>query len=306
MDFTAIQSLGTFTKNMEMQLKWQKKKQDNDFTADGSTKLTDPTARQAEEIRKAQADGSAKLSSQIRTKLATGKKLTQEEMEYLEKHDPQTYQKVKAIEAEQKSYEKKLKNCKTKEEVQQVRTDRVAASLSVVNSVKNNPAIPEGAELGIAWQELQKNMAMEETVRKFVESGEYAKLPTEAEKQEVERELKELKETELGIEDSKESMKEEEPVENTGKKEPPRSTEEKAAIENAAVENAGKKDTAIHDAAERERILLQERKATRAQVEATPEALKVKRAKAQAAYKGSQIEIPDQPVDVKIKVDTLS
>ena len=44
---------------MEMQLKWQKKKADNDFTADGSTKLTDPTARQAEEIRKAQADGSS-------------------------------------------------------------------------------------------------------------------------------------------------------------------------------------------------------------------------------------------------------
>lgn len=306
MDFTAIQSLGTFTKNMEMQLKWQKKKQNNDFTADGSTKLTDPTARQAEEIRKAQADGSAKLSSQIRTKLATGKKLTQEEMEYLEKHDPQTYQKVKAIEAEQKSYEKKLKNCKTKEEVQQVRTDRVAASLSVVNSVKNNPAIPEGAKLGIAWQELQKNMAMEEAVRKFVESGEYAKLPTEAEKQEVERELKELKETELGIEDSKESMKEEEPVENTGEKEPPRSTEEKAAIEKATVKNAGKKDTDIHDAAEHERILFQERKITRAQVEATPEALKVKRAKAQAAYKGSQIEIPDQSVNVKVKVDTLS
>ena len=299
MDFTTIQSLGTFTKNMEMQLKWQKKKQDNDFTADGSTKLTDPTARQAEEIRKAQADGSAKLSSQIRTKLAAGKKLTQEEMEYLEKHDPQTYQKVKAIEAEQKSYEKKLKNCKTKEEVQQVRTDRVAASLSVVNSVKNNPAIPKGAKLGIAWQELQKNMAMEETIRKFVESGEYAKLPTEAEKQEVERELKELKETELGIEDSKGSTKEEEPVENTGEKEPPESAEEKAAIENAA-----KTGAALHDAVERDRILLQERKTTRAQVEAPPEALKVKRAKAQAAYKGSQIEIPDQSVDVK--VDTLS
>ena len=197
MDFTAIQSLGIYTKNMEMQLKWQKKKADNDFTADGSTKLTDPTARQAEEIRKAQADGSAKLSSQIRTKLATGKKLTQEEMAYLEKHDPQMYQKVKAIEAEQKSYEKKLKSCKTKEEVQQVRTERVAASLSVVNNVKNNPAIPEGAKLGIMWQELQKNMAVEETVRKFVESGQYAQLPTEAEKQEVEKELKELKEARI-------------------------------------------------------------------------------------------------------------
>ena len=52
---------------MEMQLKWQHKKKNNDFTADGSTKLNDPTARQAEAIRQAQADGSSKLSSQIRT-----------------------------------------------------------------------------------------------------------------------------------------------------------------------------------------------------------------------------------------------
>ncbi len=290
MDFTAIQSLGKFTKNMEMQLKWQKKKQDNDFTADGSTKLTDPTARQAEEIRKAQADGSAKLSAQIRTKLATGKKLTREEMEYLEKHDPQTYQKVKAIEAEQKSYEKKLKNCRTKEEVQQVRTDRVAASLSVVNNVKNNPAIPEGAKLGIVWQELQKNMALEETIRKFVESGEYAKLPTEAEKQEVERELKELKETELGIEDSAESMEEREPagdIENTENAENTKNTENT--------------ETAIHDAVDRDRIAFEERKIAREQAEATPEALKVRRARARAAYMASPEEIPNSIVDVKVE-----
>ena len=85
MNFYMMQSLGTYTKNMAMQMKWQQKKANNDFTADGSTKLSDPTARQAEEIRLAQADGSSKLSSQIRTKLASGKKLTREEMEYLEK-----------------------------------------------------------------------------------------------------------------------------------------------------------------------------------------------------------------------------
>ena len=300
MDFTAIQSLGIYTKNMEMQLKWQKKKADNDFTADGSTKLTDPTARQAEEIRKAQADGTAKLSSQIRTKLATGKKLTQEEMTYLEKHDPQMYQKVKAIEAEQKSYEKKLKSCKTKEEVQQVRTERVAASLSVVNNVKNNPAIPEGAKLGLMWQELQKNMAVEETVRKFVESGQYAQLPTEAEKQEVEKELKELKEAELGIKDTQESSKEKEPAEHTeepeGKAQEPGTGSVK---EDIPAEHTEK--TESHESAKKEPILLQERRFTRAQLEAAPETLKVKRAKARAAYKGSSVEIPEQIVDVKVK-----
>ncbi len=285
MDFSKIQSLGTYTRNMEMQLKWKKKKEDNDFTADGSTRLLDPTARQAEEIRRSQADGTARLSSQIRTKMASGKKLTQEEMEYLQKHDPQTYQKVKAIEAEQKSYEKELKSCKTKEEVQRVRTNRVAASLSVVNNVKNNPAIPEGAKLGLIWQELQKNMAMEETIQKFVESGRYAQLPTEAEKMEAERELREWEAAKLGIE---------EPAERAEEKDP---TETETAENETGTDSA--EDTVIQEALERDRTFLQEKRKTRAEVESSPEALKVKRAKAQAAYKGNSVELPGFMMDVK-------
>ncbi|MCI9681057.1 MAG: hypothetical protein HFI26_06695 [Lachnospiraceae bacterium] len=294
MDFSMIQSIGTYTKNMEMQMKWQKKKEDNDFTADGSTKWSDPTARQAEEIRRSQADGSAKLLSQIRTKLAAGKKLTQEEMDYLQKNDLPTYQKVKAIEAEQKSYEKELKNCKTKEDVQRVRTNRVAASLSVVNNVKNNPAIPEGAKLGLIWQELQKNMVMEETIKKFVESGEYAQLPTEAEKLEAEKELKEWKEAELGIKDTEENAGEKEPAENVTEAE---STVEEASADKAPVDKA--KEIAIQEALKRDRTFLQERKKTRAEVEATPEARKVKRAKAQAAYKRNSAKISGFIVDMK-------
>ena len=277
-----------------MQMKWQKKKEDNDFTADGSTKWSDPTARQAEEIRRSQADGSAKLLSQIRTKLAAGKKLTQEEMDYLQKNDLPTYQKVKAIEAEQKSYEKELKNCKTKEDVQRVRTNRVAASLSVVKNVKNNPAIPEGAKLGLIWQELQKNMVMEETIKKFVESGEYAQLPTEAEKLEAEKELKEWKEAELGIKDTEENAGEKEPAENVTEAE---STVEEASADKAPVDKA--KEIAIQEALKRDRTFLQERKKTRAEVEATPEARKVKRAKAQAAYKRNSAKISGFIVDMK-------
>ena len=227
MDFSVMQSIGMYTKNMEMQMKWKQKKANNDFTADGSTKLSDPTARQAEEIREAQADGSSKLSAQIRTKLAAGKKLTREEMDYLQKNDPQTYQKARAIEEEQKSYEEELKRCRTKEDVQRVKMNHTAASLSTVNNVKNNPAIPEGAKLGIMWQELMKTRALEETMGEFVKSGRYAQLPTEAEKAEAEKALKEAKEAELGMEDS---------VESTEKAD----NDEKEANTDRAVDNGGK------------------------------------------------------------------
>lgn len=289
MNFYMMQSLGTYTKNMAMQMKWQQKKANNDFTADGSTKLSDPTARQAEEIRLAQADGSSKLSSQIRTKLASGKKLTREEMEYLQKNDPQTYQKAKAIEEEQKSYEEELKKCKTKEDVQRVRMNRTAASLSVVNSVKSNPAIPESAKLGIIWQELQKNMALEETIGEFVKSGRYAQLPTEAEKLEAEKAVEEAKAAELGIED---------PVENTEEADADKSEiNEEHTTEDISDDTA--RDTSIHDSAPQNRVILQERQKTLSEAETTPEALKVKRAKARAAYKENQVQIPEQIMDLK-------
>lgn len=319
MDFFMIQSLNTYTKNTEMQMKWQQKKRNNDFTADGSTKLNDPVARQAEEIRKSQEDGSSKLSSQIRTKLAAGKKLTREEMDYLQKHDPQTYQKAKSIEEEQKSYEEELKRCRTKEDVQRVKMNHTAASLSVVNNVKNNPAIPEGAKLGIMWQELMKCKALEETMGKFIESGRYAQLPTEAEKAEAEKTLKEAKEAELGIEDSAESTKETD-IDKKGlnaestketdidKKElNAESTKEtdidkrKLNADSRTKDFAGDKvkDASTHESAKRNRAILQERRMTVAEAETTPEALKVKRAKVHAAYKASQVQIPEQIMDIK-------
>jgi hypothetical protein len=310
-NFNMIQSLNSYTRNMEMQMKWQKRKDSSDFTADGKMKL-DLISRQAEEIRQAQADGSAKLSSQIRSKLANGKKLTIEEMEYLQKNDPQLYQKVKSIEAEQKNYENELKRCKTKEEVQRVRTNHAAASLSTVNNIKNNPNIPEGKKLELIWQEHMKNQALEEVTKEFVESGKYAKLPTEAEKAEAEKELKEAKEAELGIEDPAEEAEEKDKAEadseTDGTKEdrPADSIKEARPADGAessfAESQAGKvKKAMVDEAVQSSRAALQKHEMTRMEAETTPEALKVKRAKARAAYEGVKIELPKQLMDVKVK-----
>ena len=291
MNFLMTQSLNAYTRNMEMQMKWQKKQDTSDFTADGSMKLDlDPTRRQAEQIRQSRADGSDSLAKQIDLKLNSGQKLTAEEMEYLRKNDPQAYQKVKSIETEQKNYEKELKKCKTKEEVERVKMAHTATSLSAVNSIMNNPVIPEEKKFELVMQEHRKNQAMQTTTQEFVESGQYAKLPTEAERQKAEKDLKEAKEKELGIEN---------PAEKTEEKD---QKEDPAAEENVKDEAAAAEEAVRAAKMEKEvKTLTREREMSRMEAETTPEALKVKRARARAAYQTSSTEVRQQMVDVKVR-----
>ncbi len=317
MNFFTVQSLNAYTRNMEMQMKWQKKQDTSDFTADGSMRLdNDPTRRQAEEIRKSREDGSDQLAKQIDLKLNSGQKLTAEEMDYLRKHDPQAYQKVKSIEAEQKNYENELKKCKTKEEVERVKMAHTATSLSAVNSIMNNPVIPEEKKFELVMQEHRKNQALQTTAQEFVESGEYAKLPTEAERLKAEKDLQEAKEKELGIEEPSEKAEQEDG--SAGKTEAAGQDTSAGKTEAADKDmSAGKTDANREGfaqdgqvfaekavkAAETEkdvRMLSREREMTRMEAETTPEALKVKRAKARAAYQMSKAEVSQQMLDVKV------
>lgn len=293
MNFFTVQNMGNYTKNMEMQIKWNKKKAMGDFTADGSMKLNDPVRRQAEEIRKSRKDGSSQLSAQIDLKLQSGKKLTPEEMDYLQKTDPQKYQKIKAMEAEQKNYEKELKRCKTKEEVQRVRMAHTASSLDAVNSIKNNPAIPEEKKFELIMQEHYKHMALETSTKEFVESGGYAKLPTDAEKAKAEEDLKKAEEAELGIKDPAEDSEkvEEDKHEDTESKKDDGA--EKILKDQASLELTKK-------------IIRDEREMNRLEAETTPEAMKVKRARVQAAYKENQPELIPIRQALDVKVDERS
>ena len=279
MNFFAVQSLNSYTKNMEMEMKWQKKKATGDFTADGSTTIADSVKKQAEEIRKANQDGTTKMTAQIELKLNSGQKLTAEEIEYLRDHDPQTYQRVKATEAEQKHYEQELKRCKTKEEVQRIKMLHAATSLDTVNDIKNNPNIPKSKKLELVWNEHRKNMALQQSTQDFIESGKYAKLPTEAEKQKAEKELEEAKKAELGIEDPTKTDKPKE--------------------ENEAPSEDIPKEKEVET--EKAKAALTHREMTRQEAESTPEALKVKRAKVRAAYREAQTATPDIPMPSQTK-----
>ena len=66
-----------------------------------------------------------------------------------------------------------------------------------------------------------------------------------------------------------------------------------------AVSDDEAKDVSPQESVQERNSLLQERRITRTEAESTPEALKVKRAKARAAYKENQVQIPEQIMDLK-------
>lgn len=62
----------------------------------------------------------------IRTKLKAGARLTAAEKDFLRKHDPMLYQKVIALEQEQSAYEDRLKKCRTRDDAERIKTQKLA------------------------------------------------------------------------------------------------------------------------------------------------------------------------------------
>lgn len=301
MSIMMVTSLNTYTKNMEMKMKWQKKRSSKDYSADGSTTIKDSVQRQLEDIRESQKDGSKQMAAQIELKMTSGKRLTAAEMEYLKENDPQTYQKAKEIEMEREAYERELKNCKTKEDVERVKAAHAAAALDRVNDVKNNPNIPGGKKLELIKQELFKSSVREEAMQNFVKSGEYKKLPTEAERLKAEKDMEEAKKAELGLdEESKRGDSKEESIDNTQETEAGKFTD---SVTKEIPPQADSIKKALLELEDKEvNIENVKHKMTRAQAEVTPEARKVRQAKAKAAYAMNQtrlIEGTAPSIDIK-------
>lgn len=196
MDFSGIGNVNAYLKNLKMQTQWNLKQQTGNYSAKGKSLdqwLESPMKKTAEATQvQAQVDaqrenGDDKLR-EILQKLEAGGKLTREEREYLQAKDPQAYQELVAEEQEQKAYEQALRRCTTKEEVGRLRMGRIGASLARVQSVEHNSAVPMSKKLEIAMGEKRRVDAIAESTRRFVESGEYAKLPTQAEESQAQKE----------------------------------------------------------------------------------------------------------------------
>lgn len=276
MDFLMINSVNSYVKGLDMKGRWRQKKEKADFSEDYTL---NERQRKNEMFKKSymeqrENDDSDKTLSAINNKIAVGSKLTPDEMKYLQVKNPTLYQKLKDIEKEKKQYEEDLKKCRTKEDVDRLKMSKISSSLSAINSVKNNPNIPESKKLEIAAQEQRRLNELGEIEAKFIKSGEYAKLPTEEEKAKAEKDMREAEEN---LMDVTEDRKTEEKTESKDKKDIPENPD-------------GEEVTTVAEKADREEKL------TVTEAELTPEAKKVKRARAKAAYKSPDDNSSEQQI----------
>lgn len=144
----------------------------------------------------------------IANKVTNGEDLTPEEEQYLAAKNPGLFNSYKQAKLEQKAYEEKLKNCKTKDEVQRLKTNTVNGYLAEMSAAKGTGS--KGAIVATAKKVLAKLKNIEKVELEFIESGAYSSLPTEADEQieetreTVEENEKFLEEISEAVDDNKE------------------------------------------------------------------------------------------------------
>lgn len=168
-----------------LQNKWEQKKNSGNAlskTERNAMANWTPAERMKHEIEKQnERDREAKVKNSIDGKIMAGGTLTPEEEQYLAKKDPAALQKYHETKMEKKAYENKLKNCKTKDEVERLKTNTMSGYLASFKKIENDPYIPISTKLEKAQEMLAKTRNMEEAEHEFKASAEYEEMPTEAE-----------------------------------------------------------------------------------------------------------------------------
>lgn len=104
-----------------------------------------PEERMIEQFKEQAAqEKEAEYTNGIANKVMSGKNLSAEEIEYLQQKNPELLKKYREMQEEKKSYERQLRNCKTKEEVERVRVNKINGYLAQAKSISHNAVIPKG------------------------------------------------------------------------------------------------------------------------------------------------------------------
>ncbi len=183
-------------KLFEMTQKWEQKKASGNFLKKDTKELS-PQEQQLqmyqEQLEKAREGNEY---SAIYAKLQSGQELSPAEEDKLRSKDPKMYMEYKADRMEQEAYEKRLKECKTKDEAEKLHVTRMNGKLSELKSIINNPNIPKSEKLKEAQRIMGDTTKTAQIFHAYTKSEEFKELPTE-ELMEAKRAEAELHEEQL-------------------------------------------------------------------------------------------------------------
>lgn len=181
-------------KMLEMTQKWEQKKSSGNILKKETHELT-PQERQLQMYQEQlEKEREGNEYSAIYAKIQSGQELSPAEEDKLRAKDPKMYMEYKADKMEQEAYEKRLRNCKTKEEAERLHVNRMNGKLSELKSIVNNPNIPKSEKLKEAQRILGDTTKTAQVFHTFTKSTEFKELPTEEEVMKANRAEAEMKE----------------------------------------------------------------------------------------------------------------
>lgn len=164
--------------NLQMlDIKWKKKLDDINHKENLSQEeiFMQSLEEQAADVRK------GRDTEQIYTKLKTGGTLTAEEISYLKEHDPEALAEYEKAQSEKKAYEQALKNCRTKEDVERLKLNRMGNFAAQAKTIANSPYIPKDKKLELMNRLNNEVCCIRDAHMEFVKSRVYEEMPEEAE-----------------------------------------------------------------------------------------------------------------------------
>lgn len=174
---------GTIKNAVKLQFlenKWQQKK--NDINAKKPIKeMTHEERMLADFQKQVEKERESNLHADLYNKLKSGGKLTSEEISYLEQNDPEALRKYREDQAEKVAYERELKNCKTKDEVDRVKMNKLGNFAAQAKKITTDPYIPLDKKVELMNQLNDKLCRVNQAHMEFLDSQQYRDMPTEAE-----------------------------------------------------------------------------------------------------------------------------
>lgn len=188
MNFPIIGSIHNAGKMAELNMKWQTKKNDMGKPATANKNINiakeeDPQIKQFKEDLKDMREG--KKIAYLDNKLKSGEELTTDELQYLKKNNPALYQEAMEIKQEKEQYRRELKACKSKEEVEKLKINKMNSFMAQAKSIRGNATISKAKKLELMERLLKKINGINKDHIDFVESLRYKQLPDKEDSKEI-------------------------------------------------------------------------------------------------------------------------